>query len=53
MIIVFIRQALLDNSIRLDGRGVDDYRELSIQLERQRPQTGYGMMAEQMRTNWV
>ena len=34
IIIVFIRQALLDNSIRLDGRGVDDYRELSIQLER-------------------
>jgi exosome complex component RRP45 len=31
---VFIRQALLESGIRLDGRGADDYRELSIKLER-------------------
>lgn len=31
---MFIRKALLENGIRLDGRGVDDYRELIINLER-------------------
>jgi exosome complex RNA-binding protein Rrp42 (RNase PH superfamily) len=30
----FVRQALFESGIRLDGRGVDDYRQLSINLER-------------------
>lgn len=30
----FIRQALFENGIRLDGRGIDDYREIHIKLDR-------------------
>ncbi len=33
-IAAFIRQALFENGIRLDGRGIDDYREIIIELER-------------------
>ena len=33
-VIAFIRQALYDSGLRLDGRGVDDYRDTSIELSR-------------------
>eukprot|EP01036_Dinobryon_divergens_P026026 gene26026-34628_t len=34
LLIAFIRQALYDSGLRLDGRGVDDYRDTSIELSR-------------------
>lgn len=34
MLTVFIRQALFESGIRLDGRGIDDYREVHIKLTR-------------------
>ena len=34
LITVFIRQALYESGLRLDGRGISDYRDATIELSR-------------------